>query len=130
MKAGVKAGLLSFCCITILYYLSYTFKLYQINSIFNFFPLSIPPFLGVFFTVKQQMESSFIDRLKGGIQSSLIAGLLFAITAFVLIKLRIIQHELINANNLFINFGMTINIFAVSGAFLGAIFSALLYKKK
>lgn len=130
MKPGIKAGLISFVLITSLYAISYYFKLYQINAVFNVFPLTIAPFLGVFFIVQANSATNFAERLKGAVQASLVAGFLFALVSVLLLKVGIIQHELLNSSNLILNFGMTINIFAMSGAFIGAIFSAVLYKKK
>ena len=130
MKAGIKAGILSFIIITILFAISYHFELYKLNSIFQLFPLTVAPFLGVYFTIKNTSETTFTERFKGGIQSSLITGLFAACLYIILSKLSLLKLEQFGSNNLFIDFGQIIQIFALSGALIGALFSALLYKKE
>lgn len=130
MKPGAKAGLISFIIIVILFAVSYYYSLYTLSAVFNIFPLFVPPFLGVMLTIRHVPQNTFSERFKGGIQASLVAGLLFAATTFFLLKSGFIKHELIDPNNLVLNIGMTINIFAFSGAILSALFSVLLYKKQ
>lgn len=130
MKPGVKAGLLSFIITTTLFSLSYHFELYKINPIFQLFPLTVAPFFGVYFTIKTNTASIFTERFKGGIQSSLVTGLLSAVLYLFLSKFQILKIGQFGSNNLFIDFGQIIQIFALSGALIGALFSALLYKKE